>query len=271
MMLLEHQDVILSLVVLLGGKTEQGNRVHGMHIRFAPIGWCQIAEEDTAYLLHELTETRRSMTRAVSPGAIIRFSQSIDRTKRLTLSLLVIDALLTNKATSDREQHSDTSISVYLSRNKINDGRNVLGTFMNAPIFVGNFSVVTYFTVVENIDAYRDERMGEVIVGEPFCKASYVEARRFDGMITIFNGNDSFTYQMVRSHPRFKHLTNKQCNKIPPILKVSKQDRMNGISHSYQKLKGFYKGILDLGPEFIQDEKIVERLTLGHISVHEME
>ncbi|GKB13713.1 hypothetical protein Tco_0847636, partial [Tanacetum coccineum] len=151
------------------------------------------------------------------------------------------------------------------------NGRNVLATFVNAPIFVGNFSVVTDFTIVENIDAYHDEGMGKAICGEPFCKASYVEVRRFDGMITILNGNDNFTYQMVRSHPRFKHLTDKQCNKIPPLLKVSEQDKMNGISHSYQKLKGFYKRILDLGPEFIRDEKIVERLTRGHISVHEME
>ncbi|GJX47258.1 hypothetical protein Tco_0272448 [Tanacetum coccineum] len=77
------------------------------------------------------------------------------------------------------------------------NGRNVLGTFVNAPIFVGNFSVVTDFTVVENMDAYRDEGMGEVIVGESFCKASYVEARRFDGMITIFIGKNSVTYQMM--------------------------------------------------------------------------
>ncbi|GJU67244.1 hypothetical protein Tco_1253503 [Tanacetum coccineum] len=105
------------------------------------------------------------------------------------------------------------------------NGRNVLGTFVNAPIFVGNFSVVTDFTVVENMDAYRDEGMREVIVGEPFCKDSHVKPRRFDGMITILNGE---------------------------------HDKMNGISHSYQKLKGFYKGILDLGPEFIQDEKVVD-------------
>nr|GEZ49658.1 homeodomain-like protein [Tanacetum cinerariifolium] len=110
---------------------------------------------------------------------------------------------------------------------------------------------------VKNMDAYRDEGIGEVIIGEPFYKASYVEARRFDRMITIFNGNDGITYQMVQSHPRFKHITHIQCNKIPPLLKVSEQDKMNGISHSYQKLKGFYKGILDLGLEFIQDEKIV--------------
>ncbi|GJS66042.1 hypothetical protein Tco_0680606 [Tanacetum coccineum] len=67
-------------------------------------------------------------------------------------------------------------------------------------------------------------------------------------MITIYNGNDEVTYQMVRSHPRFKHHTNEQCNKIPPLLKVSNEDKMNGISHPYQKLKGFYKGVLNLGP-----------------------
>ncbi|GJV38199.1 hypothetical protein Tco_1410676 [Tanacetum coccineum] len=183
---------------------------------------------------------------------------------------------------SDLEEHFEEYVAGKMTetmeeymcktRDKVEyNGRNVLGTFVNAPIFVGNFSVVTDFTVVENMDAYRDEGMGEVIVGEPFCKALYVETRRFDGIITIFNGNDSVTYQMVRSHPIFKHLTDKQCNKIPPLLKVSEHDKMNGISHSYQKLKGFYKGILDLGPEFIQDEKNVERLTRGHISVHEME
>ncbi|GKF59386.1 hypothetical protein Tco_0176172, partial [Tanacetum coccineum] len=64
------------------------------------------------------------------------------------------------------------------------------------------------------------EDMGDVVVGEPFCKASYVEARRFDGIITIRDEDDSVTYHMVRSNPRFKHLTNEQCNKIPPLLKI---------------------------------------------------
>ncbi|GKB88120.1 hypothetical protein Tco_0960392 [Tanacetum coccineum] len=74
--------------------------------------------------------------------------------------------------------------------------RNVLGTFMNAPIFVGSFFVTTDFTVVENMDAYRNKGMAEVIVREPFCKASFVEARRFDGMITILMScwySDAFT------------------------------------------------------------------------------
>ncbi|GJS50429.1 hypothetical protein Tco_0623791 [Tanacetum coccineum] len=100
-------------------------------------------------------------------------------------------------------------------------GRNVVGAFMNIPIFVGNFSVVTNFTVVENMDSYRDDGMGDIIVGEPFFRESCVKTRRFDGMITIYKGNDNVTYQMARSHPRFKHLTNAQCNKMRPLVKVS--------------------------------------------------
>ncbi|GJY96598.1 hypothetical protein Tco_0513508 [Tanacetum coccineum] len=96
---------------------------------------------------------------------------------------------------------------------------NVVGALMNVPIFVGTFSVVTDFAVLEDMDAYRDEGMGDVIVGEPFLREVGIKARRFDGMITIYNGDDEVTYQMVRSHPRFKHHTNEQCNKIPPLLK----------------------------------------------------
>nr|GEU70082.1 hypothetical protein [Tanacetum cinerariifolium] len=60
--------------------------------------------------------------------------------------------------------------------------------------------------VVENMDGYRDQDMGDVIFREPFCKTSCVEARRFDGLITMHNSNDNMTYQMARSHSRFKHL-----------------------------------------------------------------
>ncbi|GJU38778.1 retrovirus-related pol polyprotein from transposon TNT 1-94 [Tanacetum coccineum] len=130
-------------------------------------------------------------------------------------------------------------------------GKSIVGAFMNAPIFVGTFFVMTDFVVIEDMDHYRDEEMGDVIVGKEFCKEIRVKAKRLEGMITIYNGNDEMTYQMARSHPRFKHLTNEQCNKIPPLLKMSEEDNMNEISHSYQKLKGFYKKVLNLGLDFI--------------------
>ncbi|GJU02470.1 hypothetical protein Tco_1112808 [Tanacetum coccineum] len=115
---------------------------------------------------------------------------------------------------------------------------------------------IDYFAVLEDMDAYRDEGMGDIIFGKPFLREIRIKARRFEGLITIYNGNKSVTYQMARSYLRFKHHTNEQCNKILPLLKVSDEDKKNGISHSYQKLKGFYKGVLNLGPDYIRDAKM---------------
>nr|GEU72477.1 hypothetical protein [Tanacetum cinerariifolium] len=75
------------------------------------------------------------------------------------------------------------------------EGKNVVGAFINVPIFVGNFSVVTYLAVVENMDAYRDEGMGDIIVGKLFCRKICVKSKRFDGMITIYNVASLFFWQ----------------------------------------------------------------------------
>ncbi|GJZ48590.1 hypothetical protein Tco_0602422 [Tanacetum coccineum] len=98
-------------------------------------------------------------------------------------------------------------------------GNNVVGALMNIPIFVGTFLVLTDFVVLEDMDAYHDEGMGNVIFGKPFLREVGINARRFEGLITIYTDNEEVTYQMVRSHPRFKLHTNKQCNKISPLLK----------------------------------------------------
>nr|GEV38098.1 hypothetical protein [Tanacetum cinerariifolium] len=76
-------------------------------------------------------------------------------------------------------------------------GKNIVGAFINVPIFVGYFSVITDFAAMENMDAYHDEGIGDIILERPFCKEAHIKARRFDGMITIYNGNDSVTYQMA--------------------------------------------------------------------------
>ncbi|GKA18892.1 retrovirus-related pol polyprotein from transposon TNT 1-94 [Tanacetum coccineum] len=87
--------------------------------------------------------------------------------------------------------------------------------------------------VVKNMDGYRDQDMGDIIFGEPFCKASCVEARRFDGFITIHNGNDNVTYQMARSHPRF-NFSNAQCNlrikSLPKDLAGKEIDKVGEVS-----------------------------------------
>ncbi|GJW47849.1 putative reverse transcriptase domain-containing protein [Tanacetum coccineum] len=118
-------------------------------------------------------------------------------------------------------------------------GNNVVGALMNVPIFVGTFSVMTDFAVLEDMDAYRDNEMGDIIFGEPFLREVGIKTKWFEGIITL--------------------------------TMVSEKDKINGISHAYQKLKGFYKEVLNLGPDFIRVPSMEEWLTRGHISVHELE
>ncbi|GKG31862.1 hypothetical protein Tco_0426812 [Tanacetum coccineum] len=56
-------------------------------------------------------------------------------------------------------------------------GDNVVGALMNVPIFVGTFSVMTDFAVLKDIDAYRDEGMGDINVGAPFLREVGIKER----------------------------------------------------------------------------------------------
>ncbi|GJU51576.1 hypothetical protein Tco_1221131 [Tanacetum coccineum] len=64
---------------------------------------------------------------------------------------------------------------------------------------IGNFSIITDFAVLEDMDTYRDKGMGDIILGEPFLIEVGINARRFEGMITIHSGNEE-----IYSNPLFE-------------------------------------------------------------------
>ncbi|GJZ62989.1 putative reverse transcriptase domain-containing protein [Tanacetum coccineum] len=130
------------------------------------------------------------------------------------LSPRVCKAMLENKLLGDRkdeEAHNeDTQRNLkFTSEDQVRGG--LLGIIVNR--------LKSGRHILEDMDSYRDEGMSDIIIGEPFLREVGIKAKRFEGIITLYNGDDEVTYQMVRSHPRFKNHTNEQCNKIPPLLK----------------------------------------------------
>ncbi|GJY52972.1 retrovirus-related pol polyprotein from transposon TNT 1-94 [Tanacetum coccineum] len=133
----------------------------------------------------------------------LRERTELDLEARLIGETLVLNRSL-DPLNGDYIELNDLNVPLKLRRDQVDD---------LMPIIEEDFAVL------EDMDAYRDEGMGDVIFGEPFLREVVIKARRFDGMITIYNGDESITYQIMRSHPRFKHHTNEQCNKIPTLLK----------------------------------------------------
>nr|GFA28800.1 hypothetical protein [Tanacetum cinerariifolium] len=98
-----------------------------------------------------------------------------------------------NEPTELRRDQDDDLMPTIKKDKMVYKGDNVVGALTNVPIFVENFSGVTDFAVLDNMDAYLDEGMGDIIVGELFLRELGIKTRRFEGMITIYNGNNEVT------------------------------------------------------------------------------
>nr|GEU60778.1 reverse transcriptase domain-containing protein [Tanacetum cinerariifolium] len=114
----------------------------------------------------------------------------------------------------------------------VNDAYNlrktIVGALMNVPIVVGTFSVVTDFAVIEDIDRYRDEEMGEVIVRKEFGKEIIVKTKQFEGMITIYNGLPPEVYTLVSNHKVVEELW-ERIQLLMQETSLTKQER--GLQH----------------------------------------
>nr|GFB40856.1 hypothetical protein [Tanacetum cinerariifolium] len=59
------------------------------------------------------------------------------------------------------------------------------------------FSCMIDFAELKDMDAYRDEGMGDVIFGEPFLREVGINAKWFEEIIIIHSGNEEVIYQIV--------------------------------------------------------------------------
>ncbi|GJX41153.1 ribonuclease H-like domain-containing protein [Tanacetum coccineum] len=125
----------------------------------------------------------------------LRERMELDLKARLIGETLILNRSL-DLLNGDYIKLNDLNEPLELRRNQVDDLEPTIeeGKVVNNPM-IDIAKARSDFTCCrkENIDPYLDEGMGDVIVGEPFCKASCVEAKRFDGIITIHDGDNSVT------------------------------------------------------------------------------
>nr|GEU30617.1 hypothetical protein [Tanacetum cinerariifolium] len=111
--------------------------------------------------------------------------------------------------------------------------RNKLGNFNNVLVFIGNFYVITDFTVVKDMDPYLDEGIKEVVVKEPFCEVLCMETRRFDGIITIHNEDDS-NFRVTKSSTSLNNTSQiSPVHAIAPVLPTKEPEYSFSIGYEH--------------------------------------
>ncbi|GKE13410.1 hypothetical protein Tco_1416961 [Tanacetum coccineum] len=140
-------------------------------------------------------------------------------------------------------------------------GKNLVAIVRDVYVFVGSFTYITDFVVLEDIGEFIMSDMAEVLMGRPFRKTAKLKYDVAKGLVSFTKIFDIYTYRMPRTIPKLKNFN---WSKVSPLLELSQNDLMNGLRHPYEKNKFMYKNCLNLGPEYQVNKSIKEWLVRGH-------
>ncbi|GJX89284.1 hypothetical protein Tco_0341298 [Tanacetum coccineum] len=130
-------------------------------------------------------------------------------------------------------------------------GKNFVANVRNAYVFVGSFTYVMDFVVLEDIGEVIIRNMSEVVIGMPFRAVTRLEYDCVKGLISFTRHFNTYIFRMPRTIPRLKDFS---WSKVPPILVLSHLDLMSGLKYSHEKNTLMYKNCLNLGPGYQVDE-----------------
>ncbi|GJS25303.1 hypothetical protein Tco_0453935 [Tanacetum coccineum] len=145
-------------------------------------------------------------------------------------------------------------------------GKNLIAIVKDVYVFVGSFTYITDFIVLEDIGEFIMNDMTEVLMGRPFRKITKLKYDVAKGLVSFTKIFDTYTYKMPCTIPRLKNFN---WSKVPPLLELSQNDLMSGLRHPHEKNRFMYKNNLNLGPEYQVDESMKEWLIRGHVNIHE--
>ncbi|GKA04112.1 hypothetical protein Tco_0676893 [Tanacetum coccineum] len=145
-----------------------------------------------------------------------------------------------------------------------NTKRNLVAIVRDVYVFVGSFTYVTNFVVLEDIGEFIVSDMAEVVMGRPFIVFTQLEYDCVKGLISFTRIYDTYIFRMPRTIPRLKNF---EWSKVLPILVLSQRDLMSVLMYSHEKNKLMYKNCLNLGPEYQVYVDMKEWLTRVHVSI----
>ncbi|GJT80241.1 hypothetical protein Tco_1054583 [Tanacetum coccineum] len=83
-------------------------------------------------------------------------------------------------------------------------GKNLVAIVRDVYVFVGSFTYITDFVVLEDIGEFIQINKAEVVMGKPFRKITKLEYDCAKGLMSFNRIFDNYTFQMRRTIPRFK-------------------------------------------------------------------
>ncbi|GJX70022.1 retrotransposon ORF1 [Tanacetum coccineum] len=130
---------------------------------------------------------------------------------------------------------------------------NFTGRVRGMHIFVGNFTYVSDFMIVEDISLIIDPRLSQVVLGKPFVEISSMTHDLSLGIVKFTNGPEKIAYKMPHKIEQYNTLSDLEKEHTKSVYFKNEEDKKRGVKYVINKILGFYKECLELGPEYFTE------------------
>ncbi|GJT38569.1 hypothetical protein Tco_0938434 [Tanacetum coccineum] len=128
---------------------------------------------------------------------------------------------------------------------------NFTGRIRGMHIFLGNFTYILDFMIVEDISSIIDPRLSQVVLGKPFVEISNMTHDLSLGIVKFTNGTDEIAYKMPHKIEQFNSLSDLEKEHTKSVYFRNEEDKRKGVDYVMNKILGFYKECFELGPEYL--------------------
>ncbi|GJV10850.1 MAK10-like protein [Tanacetum coccineum] len=128
---------------------------------------------------------------------------------------------------------------------------NFMGRIKGMHVFIGNFTYVIDFIIVEDISSILDPRLSQVVLGRPFIEISNMTHDPPKGVVRFIKGTDEVAYKMPHKIEQYDSLSDLEKEHTKSVYLRNEEDKRRGVEYVMSKILGFYKECLELGPEYL--------------------
>ncbi|GJZ16116.1 hypothetical protein Tco_0551793 [Tanacetum coccineum] len=118
-------------------------------------------------------------------------------------------------------------------------------------VFIGNFTYIVDFMIVEDISSIIDPRLSQVVLGRPFVEISNITHDPSKGVVRFINRTDDVAYKMPHKIEQYNSLLNLEKEHTKSAYIRNEEDKRIGVEYVMSKILGFYKECLELGPKYL--------------------
>ncbi|GJY02361.1 hypothetical protein Tco_0360513 [Tanacetum coccineum] len=173
--------------------------------------------------------------------------------------VMFIELIRKNDTSSKGEPEEEGSTTTEgIMRGKLNPRENsnkgvsnFTGRIKGIHVFIGNFTYIVDFMIVEDISSIIDPRLLQVVLGKPFVEISNMTHDPPEGVIRFINGTDEVTYKMPHKIEQYNSLSDLEKEHTKSVYLRNEEDKRRGVEYVMSKILGFYKECLELRPRCV--------------------